>query len=90
MSEPAESSGRRRLYIAMAVGAAAGLLLLGAFVGKRRVPPLTPADEAHATSLSVRTAEACMACHARNTPLDRPRGHTGRQDCWGCHTLSDR
>lgn len=90
MSEPAETSRKRRLSVAVAVGAGAGLLLLAAFVGKRRVPPLTPGDEAHARTFAVRTAEACMACHARGTPLDRPRGHTGRQDCWGCHSLPAR
>ncbi len=90
MSEPTENSGRRRLIIAGLVGASAGLFLLVAFLGKRRVPPLAPRDSAHALSLPEHSAEACMACHARGTPLDRPRGHTGRQDCWDCHSLAPR
>lgn len=85
MSESIES-GRRRLVIALVAGAAAGALLLWAFVGKRRVPPPTPADQAHVSGLAARNAEACLSCHARDTPLDRGRGHTGRQDCWGCHS----
>jgi hypothetical protein len=90
MSEEVDDKRGRRLGIAILVGAAAGVLLLVAFADKRRVPPLTPRDEAHATSFGIRTAESCLGCHARNTPLDRGPNHTGRQDCWGCHSLSDR
>lgn len=90
MSEAPEleaGGGRRRIVAALVVGGLAGLLLLVAFLGKRRVPPLMPNDEQHRPLAGARSAEACIACHARGTELDRGPNHTGRQDCWNCHQL---
>ena len=83
----AAAGGRGRLIAALAVGGLAGLLLLVAFIGKRRVPPYLPNDEQHRPVASIRSAPACLGCHARGTPLDRGRDHTGREDCWNCHQL---
>ena len=84
------AASRRRAWLALSVGGLAGLALFLAFIGKRRVPPLLPADPPHFAASPLRSAEACLGCHARGTELERAKGHTGRQDCWNCHLPGGR
>ena len=80
----------RRWLLALGVAGLVAATVLFLFVGAGRKPPeLSPMLE-HRASLGGRDAQACLSCHARGSVRDRPKGHTGREDCWTCHVLAER
>lgn len=82
-----EPSRRGRLLVAVALGVALAVSVVGTLALRGALPPELPRDLEHAAANGGRDAGACLGCHARGTVLDRPAGHTGRQDCWSCHLV---